>query len=237
MTSSFPATRWSIIAAATASDGGNSAQVALAELCRIYWFPLYAFARRKGLSAEDAEDATQTFFQHLLESEMMSAANPTLGRMRTFLLKAFSDKLIDLKRAEGRLKRGGGVQFISLDLSEAELRYEMSPTMDFEASWATALLEAAVRKLETDYTDSDRREIFSALLPYLGTSTGEPPDQAQLATQLGMSHAAFRQSLARFRERFRITLRSTVADTLREPTESAINEELRMLSSILIPGS
>lgn len=237
MTSSFPATRWSIIAAATASDGGNSAQVALAELCRIYWFPLYAFARRKGLSAEDAEDATQTFFQHLLESEMMSTANPTLGRMRTFLLKAFSDKLIDLKRAEGRLKRGGGVQFISLDLSEAELRYEMSPTMDFEASWATALLEAAVRKLETDYTDSDRREIFSALLPYLGTSTGEPPDQAQLATQLGMSHAAFRQSLARFRERFRITLRSTVADTLREPTESAINEELRMLSSILIPGS
>lgn len=236
MTSSFPATRWSIIAAATAGDGGKSAQVALAELCRLYWFPLYAFARRKGLSAEDAEDATQTFFQHLLESEMMAAANPALGRMRTFLLKAFSDKLIDLKRAEGRLKRGGGVQFISLDLSEAELRYETYPTMDFEASWATALLEAAVRKLETDYTDSNRNEIFSALLPYLGTSTGGPPDQAQLATQLGMSHAALRQSLARFRERFRITLRTTIADTLREPTESAIDEELRVLSSVLMAG-
>jgi RNA polymerase sigma factor (sigma-70 family) len=241
MTSSFPATRWSIIAAAATgagagADGGkDSARMALGELCQLYWFPLYSFARRKGFCAEDAEDATQTFFLSIFESNMLASANPALGRMRTFLLKAFSEMLIDLQRAAGRLKRGGAAHFVPLDLSEAELRYETSPALDFEAAWAAALIEGAVRKLEATYKESGRSAIFTALLPYLGTGSGDPPDQSQLAAQLGMSHPALRQALSRFRERFRATLRAAIADTLHNPTEAGIDEELRILGSVLVP--
>jgi hypothetical protein len=128
------------------------------------------------------------------------------------------------------------VQFVPLDLSDAEQRYESGAAMDFDATWASALIEATVRKLAASYAASDRSAIFDALLPFLGTGTGYPPDQAQVAAQLGMSHAALRQSLARFRERFRTTLRTTIADTLTDPTESGIDEELRLLSSVLMAG-
>ncbi len=233
MTASFPATRWSIITAARSGDTPAAARTALEDLCRLYWFPLYSFARRKGLSPEDAEDATQTFFLDILESNLIAAADPSKGRMRTFLLKAFSDKLVDLHRRAGRLKRGGGVEFVPLDLSGAEHRYESNAALDFDASWASALIEATVRKLEATFASSGRSAIFDALLPFLGTSTGYPPDQTLVASQLGMSHAALRQSLARFRERFRTTLRSTIADTLIDPTDEEIDGELRALASVL----
>jgi DNA-directed RNA polymerase specialized sigma24 family protein len=234
MTSSFPLTRWSIIAAAGKTGGEQAAaRTALGEICRLYWFPLYCFARRRGLSAEDAEDATQTFFLTIFESNLIASADPALGRLRTFLLKAFSDKLIDLQRAAGREKRGGSIKFIPLDLSEAEGRYEAGHALEFEAAWASALIEGAVGKLQADYTASDRGDLFTALLPYLGTSAGDPPDQAALAAQLGMSHAALRQSLARFRERFRSALRVAIGDTLRDPTDTAIDEELRALRAVL----
>ncbi len=233
MTASFPATRWSIISAARSGDAPAAARTALDDLCRLYWFPLYAFARRTGLSPEDAEDATQSFFLGILKSNLMAAADPSKGRMRTFLLKAFSDKLVDLQRSAGRLKRGGGVEFVPLDLIEAEQRYESGAAQDFDAAWASALVEGTVRKLEASYAASDRSAIFASLLPFLGTSTGDPPDQAQLAAQLGMSHAALRQSLTRFRERFRSTLRSAIADTLADPTDDEIDGELRVLASVL----
>jgi hypothetical protein len=94
-------------------------------------------------------------------------------------------------------------------------------------------VEGAVKSLEADYSASGRGALFSALLPFLGATAGEPPEQAQLAGTLGMSHVAFRQSLSRFRDRFRIALRSQVADTLRDPTEDAINDALRVLQSVL----
>ncbi len=237
MTSSFPATRWSIIAAAGAVGEKSTAQKALAELCRVYWFPLYTFARRKGLGPEDAEDATQTFFASILESEFFASADASVGRLRTFLLGAFSKRIVDFQRSASRLKRGGGVEFIPFDLADAEQRLEAAPTRDFDADWAAALIESAVRKLEADYAESGRSEIFTALLPYLGTTAGEPPDQAQIATTLGMSHVALRQTLLRFRDRFRTALRAQIADTLREPSETAIDDELRTLSAVLSAGN
>lgn len=237
MSSSFPITRWSVIAAVAAGGDSAAARTALGELCRLYWMPLYAFARRKNLSPEDAEDATQGFLLNVLETQFLATADPVLGRLRSFLLTAFSRHLIDLHRDSNRLKRGGGVEWIPLDFGDAESRYQASPqsadaALNFESDWAAAVLEAVISQLESDYAAHGRTAIFEGLRPFLGTG-GEIPDQATLATQLGMSHAALRQSLTRLRERFRSTLRAHIADTLREPTDAAIDEELRALRAVL----
>ncbi len=225
-----------MVAAAGAGGDPALAQKALGEICRAYWFPLYSFARRRGLPPEDAEDATQTFFVSLLEKNYLASADGNLGRLRTFLLTSFSGQIVDAYRSAHRQKRGGGVEFIPLDLHEAEERLAAAsagPTCSFENTWAAALVEGAAQRLEADYLASGRGPLFTALLPYLGTKAGEPPDQAQLAATLGLSHMAFRQSLSRFRERFRLALRAQVADTLRDPTEAAIDAELGELQAVL----
>ena len=240
MSSTFPATRWSVIAAVASGGDNAAARTALGELCRIYWHPLYAFARRKNLSPEDAEDATQAFLLRMLETNFVAAADPALGRLRTFLLTAFARHLSDLRRDASRLKRGGGVEFSPLDLHDAEDRYlagppSQDPTLQFEADWATAMLEGAIVQLESEYAADGRPELFAVLRPFLGAE-GEIPHQAELATQLGMSHAALRTSLSRLRDRFRTALRAQIADTLRDPTEAAIDEELRALRAVLASG-
>jgi len=241
VSSTFPVTRWSVIAAVAAGGDCAAARAALSELCRLYWIPLYTFARRKNLSPEDAEDATQGFLLGVLESQFLASADPALGRLRSFLLTAFSRHLINLHREAGRLKRGGAVEFIPLDFGDAESRYQSAPqsqdaALQFESDWAAAVLEAAIIQIEADYAASGRSEIFAGLRPFLGGG-GEIPDQAELAARLGMSHAALRQSLVRLRDRFRSVLRAQIADTLRNPTESAIDEELRALRAVLSESS
>lgn len=242
MTSTFPATRWSIIAAAGAGGDRTTARTALSELCRLYWFPLYGFARRKGLSPEDAEDATQAFFVSILETNLFAAADQSLGRLRSFLLTAFSHRLADAHRAAGRQKRGGGAEIVSLDLIEAEGRYHAEPSgtepiRQFEVDWAAAVLDGAVCGVEKEYHSSGRGAIFAALRPFLATGAAEVPDQAQLAASLGMSHGTLRQALFRLRDRFRLTLRAQIADTLRDATEAAIDEEIRTLRAVLAGGA
>jgi DNA-directed RNA polymerase specialized sigma24 family protein len=242
VTSSFPATRWSIIAAAAAGGDRSAARTALDELCRLYWFPLYAFARRKGLGPEDAEDATQSFLLQVLESNLFFEADPTIGRLRTFLATAFSRCLSNARRDATTQKRGGHIQFVALDLEGAENRFMAASSANdtpprFDTDWAIALLEGAVTRLEAEYEASNRAAIFKALRPFLGTTSEAAPNQAALAETLGMSHAALRQSLNRLRDRFRAILRSQIADTLRDPTDAAIDEELRDLRAILSAGA
>lgn len=237
VSSPFPVTRWSVVAAVAAGGDRAAARTALDELCRTYWQPLYGFARRKGFGPEDAEDATQSFLLEILEREFLTNADPAMGRLRSFLLNAFSRHLMDIRRDAGRQKRGGGIEFIPLDFSEAEERYLTTQTgpdaaLQFESDWATALLESSLAKLEAAYAATDRAGIFTALRPWIGAG-GETTDQAALAKQLGMSHAALRQSLLRLRERFRLTLRAQIADTLRDPADAAVDEELRALRTVL----
>ena len=192
----------------------------------------------RGLTPEDAEDATQSFFLAVLEHDFFATADTERGRLRTFLLSAFGHRLTDAHRAASREKRGGGIEFIPLELDGAETRFAAAapsaePAAQFEAEWAAALIESTVSRLQADYADTGKLPLFDALLPFLGTSTGEPPDQAQLATQLGMSHVALRQSLLRLRTRFRTALRAQVADTLQDPSEASIDEELRNLQAVL----
>jgi len=241
VTASFPATRWSVIAAAGAGGDVTSARTALGELCRLYWYPLYAFARRSGLRPEDAEDATQSFLAAVLEEKLFAAADPSLGRLRSFLLKAFSRDLADARRDASRQKRGGHLEIISLDLTDAEDRFltepaGAEPVHQFEAAWATAVLDGAVRKVEAGYHASGRGAIFTALRPCLGIGDAALPDQAALAAGLGLNHAALRQAVSRLRDRFRTALRSQIADTLREPNEESIDEELCALRTVIAQG-
>lgn len=235
-TAAFPATRWSVIAELGAGQDRTSARTALSELCRLYWYPLYAFARRYGLNAEDAEDATQSFFACILEDRLFAAADPSVGRLRSFLLKAFSRDLADARRDANRQKRGGGVEVVPLSL--AEERYLTEPVQSeaahqFEASWAAAVLEGSLERVAEEYRSTGRGELFEALRPCLGSGTQEPPDSAALAASLGLNSAALRQAISRLRQRFRSALRAQIADTLREPSEAAIDDELRALQGVL----
>lgn len=241
VTSSFPATRWSIVAAAASGGDRAAAHTALSELCRVYWFPLYAYARRTGLSPEDAEDATQNFLIHVLESKLFVDADPSIGRLRTFLLTVFSRTLSNARRHAARQKRGGGIEFVALDFAGAEERFlATSSTSDttpqFDTDWAIALLEGAMARIEAEYAASNRTPVFNALRPFLGTTGDALPNQAALAETLGMSRVALRQSLSRLRDRFRTVLRTQIADTLRHPTAAAIDEELHTLRAILAAG-
>jgi DNA-directed RNA polymerase specialized sigma24 family protein len=225
---------------ARAGAGGNpaAARTALDEVCRLYWYPLYAFARRRGLGPEDAEDATQAFFATLLEANLLGEADPALGRLRSFLLRAFARDLADARRHSTRLKRGGPVAPVSLDLAAAEDRYQAEPAgaepaHQFEVAWAEVVLASALRQVESDYAASGRGDLFTALRPFLGTGVAEPPDQAGLAAALGLSAPAFRQAVSRLRDRFRTALRAQIADTLRDPDEETIDDELRSLRAVL----
>src|SRR5262249_10863538 len=147
----------------------SGADKALAELCRAYWYPLYAFARRKGRSPEDAEDTTQGFFAYLLERNLFGAAEPQLGKLRTFLLTAFERYLRDLGDRESALNRGGGCETVSLNCCAGEDRYAdepadfASPERLYERSWALTTLQAALRTLVAEETAAGRAAQFQEL--------------------------------------------------------------------------
>ncbi|MBS0661406.1 MAG: RNA polymerase subunit sigma-24 [Verrucomicrobia bacterium] len=235
----FPLTRWSVVAALGTGADRSSAERALGELCRSYWYPLYAFARRSGLGPPDAEDATQSFFAAVLEERLFAAADPSIGRLRSFLLKAFSRDLADTRRRERRQRRGGGTEHIPLEAAEERFLggpASAEPALEFEAAWATAVLEGALGRVAEDYRATGRGELFEALRPALGSGQQEPADSAQLAVQLGLQPPALRQAVTRLRQRFRAALREQIADTLREPSEEAIDDELRALQAVLRRG-
>jgi DNA-directed RNA polymerase specialized sigma24 family protein len=233
----FPNTAWTMVLSTRGGGDTTAARTALSQLCQLYWYPLYAFARRWGLGAEDAEDATQQFFATVLERNLFAAADRSLGKLRTFLLAAFQRDLLDEKKAANRLKRGGSADQISLDRLSAEERLAAEPTAPpeqfFEREWAASVLEAAMSRLERNYTESGRGSHFAALLPFL-TAEG---DYDALCDALQILPAAARQAVHRFRDRYGQALRDEIADTLQEPTETAIDEELQVLRAAMTERS
>jgi RNA polymerase sigma factor (sigma-70 family) len=235
----FPLTRWSMVLQLRHDGETEQSRAALEELCRQYWFPLYAFARRRGQSPADAEDLTQSFFAELIDAKLFESADPAQGRLRTFLLAAFQRRLADQHRREHALKRGGGQPLVSIDLDLAEDRFRAeladheTPESVFELRWAVALLDAAMGSLEQEYVEAGKRPQFDALRPFLTAAQAHATGYEELAGQLKLSVVATRQSVHRLRERFRQILRQHVADTLREPTPAAVDEELAALKSAL----
>jgi len=230
----FEETAWSVVLAAGAETDAR-AHAALAKLCRIYWRPIYAYLRRKGYAVHDAQDLTQSFFQHLLEDETLRRASRDKGRFRSFLLGALKLCLADEHARQHALKRGGSVQFISLDeLIEEELHYqprtsELSPAESLDARWAGVLLERALAKLRAECAAEEKSETFESLSPFLA---GEKPDVSyqDVAQQIGVSLGSVKTQIHRLRQRFATAVRSEIMQTVAAPHE--VENELRQLRDV-----
>jgi RNA polymerase sigma-70 factor (ECF subfamily) len=228
----FPTTRWSLIIA-TGHQRTTQAREALAHLCATYWYPLYAFARRRCARIEDAQDLTQGFFACILEKDYFRDFDRERGRFRAFLLAAFRHFIANERDRERTQKRGGGQVQMSLDMQEAERRYlldpghELTPEKLYERRWATTLLDRALARLRTEsrqLNQFDRLQIFL---------TGEPPGVSynDFASELGMSEGALKVAVHRLRRKFRAVLRAEIADTVASPEE--VKEEMRLLLSVV----
>jgi len=231
----FATTHWSVVVAAGRSDTPR-ARDALSRLCHSYWYPLYSFARRRGHSAEDAQDLTQEFLARLLEKNWIGDANQAKGRFRTFLLTAMKHFLSDEWDKANAQKRGGGITSQSLQLNDAESRYSLqqadneTPERLFEVRWALALLEQVLNALRAEYKKEGKAELFSALHPCLvGERTSQP--YAELAKTLGTSESMVKSAVHRLRQRYRLLLREEIANTVASADE--VDEEMRYLFSIL----
>ncbi len=227
----FATTRWSLVLAAGDSQS-DASERALAELCGQYWYPLYAYARRRGYDAEDARDLTQAFFAKLLEKRDLRAADPSRGRFRTFLLSSMKNFMAGEWRREHAQKRGGAVELLPLDFDSAEESYglepvdELSPEAIYERRWALGLLERAVTDLRHQYEASGRAELFDALKGYLGGDDEVLP-YAELSRRLGQNEGALRTAASRLRSRWRKRIRELVAETVHEDAE--VQDELQQL--------
>jgi DNA-directed RNA polymerase specialized sigma24 family protein len=233
----FPTTLWSRVACAAELDG-SQARVALGELCRIYWYPIYAFIRRKGHDPERALDLTQDYFARLLEKRTFAAADPFRGRFRTFLLTDCTFFLADQRDHGAAHKRGGGRAIISIDARDAEgaFLYEPAhgetPERQFERDWAQTLIGNVFERIEKSYREDGRAEWFRCFRPILASDPNALP-YAALAVELGMSEGGARVAVHRLRARFAAELREKIASTLESPTVAAVDDELRDLFAAL----
>ena len=209
---------------------------ALARLCETYWYPLYAYARRRGYSVEDAQDLTQEFFARVLQRHWLADADQAKGRFRTFLLTAMERFLANEWDKARALKRGGGQPNVPLQLDTAETRYGIEPAdmhtpeQAFEYRWALTLLDEVVRQLGTEFQRRGQAELFNALKPCLvGDGSAQP--YAQLASTLGMEEGAIKVAVHRLRRRYRELLRAEIANTVAAPIE--VETEMRHLFQVL----
>jgi len=223
MADEFLTTRWSLVEAIGAGDEAR-ARVALGELCEAYWFPLYAFVRRRGTSPEEAEDVVQGFFADLIERGDLARVTRGAGRFRAFLKVAARNHLANLRDRERAQKRGGGRVRLGLDLGDAEQRLALEPVHDetpertFDRLWALELLHACLAALEREYADSGRAETFDALRAALAGGA-ERLDYAAAAARLGTSEGACRVAATRLRQRLGEHLRARIAETVSSPRE------------------
>lgn len=237
MSAEFTQTNWTLILQA-ADQHSPAGQKALEHLCHRYWKPLNAFVRSFGRSHHDAEDTTQAFFQHLLESKLYDRANRERGRFRTFLMTALRNFMIREYRDATALKRGGGeAEHVSMDLVGSEVDVSMksadSPDAVFDRKWAIAVLEQAMNSLEAEQTASGNAERFAVLRPLvLDNERGEGGEQ-DTSRRLGLSDAGVRTALSRLRARYRELVRAEVASLVDDPAEvdDEIAHLMRALSS------
>jgi RNA polymerase sigma-70 factor (ECF subfamily) len=235
----FPTTHWSLVVAA-GGRAGPDARDALAELCAAYWYPVYAFIRRKGHGPDAALDLTQDYFARLLEKGTVAAADPVRGRFRSFLLADCTYFLADRRDRDQALKRGGGRPAVSIDARDAEGRFlhepahGQTPERLFERDWAFALLGRVFDRLEAHYAAPGRAEVFRRLKPVVSADP-EVTGYAALAAELGTTEGNLRVAAHRLRARFAAELRDQIAATLDDADPAAVDAELRALFDVLGP--
>jgi RNA polymerase sigma factor (sigma-70 family) len=231
----FVTTHWSVVLAAGRNDTTRSRD-ALARLCNTYWYPLYSYVRRRGYSAHDAQDLTQEFFARILEKHSLNAADPERGSFRSFILTALNNFLAQEWEKSRAQKRGGRAETFSLDLAQAEQRYDLEPASeatpdkDFDKKWALALLESVMLRLEAEYKADAKPELFAALKQTLAGSRESQP-YGDLAKHLNTTEANIKVAVHRLRKRYRELLQAEIANTVHSPDD--VKEEMRHLFAAL----
>ncbi len=234
----FCTTRWSAVLLSAQSEIPGS-QAALAELCRIYWYPIYAFVRRRGYGPDDAEDLTQGFFLHLLNHKALRQVSPVKGKFRSFLAASVQNYLLDEADHARCLKRGGNIEFIPLDTKFAEHHYQLEApdlsTSDkiFDARWAMTLLDEAMTRLGQEYATHGKTSIFETLRPFLDPINSKASlSYEQSATALRVTVGSVKTLIHRLRKQYTRLLREEVGRTVADPAE--IDEEIHALCEALI---
>jgi len=231
----FNTTHWSVVLAAKQGDSSEAA-AALEKLCRTYWYPLYAYLRRRGCGEHDAQDLTQGFFAHLLERGSIQGVEREKGKFRSFLLASLNYFLADERDRASAQKRGGGREVFSLDAREAEKRYrlepvdERSPDKLFERQWAMTLLDQVLARLTQEFSDAGKLEFFHRLQPFLVEGTADQT-YAEVARDLHMTEEAMKKAVQRMRRRYHQLFREEIGHTV--ATAEEVEEELRHLCAVL----
>lgn len=230
----FHTTRWSMVLAA--QHDGTQARKAMSALCRDYWYPLYAFVRRRGYAPHDAQDLTQGFFTDLLERHP-TMADPSRGKFRSYLLGALKHFLANDWNRQQMQKRGGGQKLVEWDALDAESRYALEPAEQTDAEalydkrWAMELLDRAMKRLRAEFAAKKDEATFDALK---GTLSGADSSREELAKKLGMTEGALKVAVHRLRQRYREVLRAEIAETVDAPGD--VEDEMRHLVAVLRAG-
>jgi DNA-directed RNA polymerase specialized sigma24 family protein len=231
----FATTRWTVVLTAGAK-GAPQADAALEELCRTYWYPLYAYVRRQGHSREDAEDLTQAFFARLLEKKYLEGISSTGGKFRAFLLVAVKRFLANEWDRANRQKRGGGIAPLSLDWQDADTRYQINPADNvspdklYDRAWAVTLLERVITRLRDENSGDGKAKIYAHLQRFLMVGKDDI-SYGHTAAALQLTEGAVRVAVHRLRRRYRELLREEIAQTLSDPAQA--DEEMQVLFSAL----
>jgi RNA polymerase sigma factor (sigma-70 family) len=227
----FRTTHWSAVLAAR-DKSSPQAQQALAELCQTYWYPLYAYIRRRGSNPTDAQDLTQGFFERVIEKDYLGDLTPGMGRFRSFLLTGLKHFLAnEWDRAQTR-KRGGGLVIFSIESQEAEERYQFEPIEHvtpetlFEQRWALTVLARVLDRLRAEFVAGEKAGLFDQLKGFL--SADQPGSSyAEIATRTGMKEGTVKVAVHRLRRRYGELLRAEIAETVHDPGE--VEDEIRHL--------
>ena len=220
-----------MIAAAGGEDSGLERAGALERLCGGYWYPVYAFIRRRGHSPEQAQDLTQEFFLRIMNGAFFERANPEMGRFRSFLLGAVQNFLSDTNDRERSQKRGGGTPALSLNFETGELNYARepwnteTPERIFQRKWARTLLDRVMESLSGEFAASGKLDVFNRIKGYL-TGDGDVK-YAELGAELNLSESGVKSAIRRMRQRYRDLLRAEVVSTVADPSE--VDPELQFL--------
>jgi DNA-directed RNA polymerase specialized sigma24 family protein len=231
--SQFPTTRWTLVVAAC-DPQRKEARSALVSLCENYWYPLYAYLRRRGYPADEAQDLTQGFVVRVLEGRYLDRADPEKGRFRSFLLTSLKFFVADEADRDRAQKRGGGM-LVPLEFGSGEERYQREPAHDetperiFERRWALSVLDRVVERLRNEFVQHGRPAHFERLKVFLLGQSDAP--YAALSREMNTSEGALKVAIHRLRKRYRELFRQEIADTVADPAE--VESELRFLAAVL----
>jgi len=238
----FPTTCWTAVVSLKNAGSDKSMNMAMSNLCETYWFPLYAFARHRGKSSHDAEDAVQGFFSTIASASYFLKADHDTGKMRTFLLTGFTRYMKDVYVHDSAKKRGGGVTPMSIDTNQAEEWLMADPAtadetaaLSFEKNWARSTIRLAIDLLRQEADGSEKSKArFKVLSRFLSPDSCQDYSRQQAAEDLGVSTDSCDKAIQRLRQNFRLTVKGLVASTLENASEESIMEEMIQLQKALI---